>query len=107
MYECARSSVGSEHLASNQRVGSSSLSGRATSKESVFSIATVDAPSFVRTRIERSSRQKEFRIRGIHVLIRLMLLSFIAFRLALTSFFTNVIGIGFPFGKLTMAFVVA
>jgi len=40
-------------------------------------------------------------------LIRLMLLSFIAFRLALTSFFTNVKGIGFPFGKLTMAFVVA
>ena len=32
-------------------------------------------------------------------------LAFIAFRLALTSFFTNVIGIGFPFGKLTMAFV--
>ena len=34
-------------------------------------------------------------------------LSFIAFRFALTSFFTNVIGTGFPFGKLTMAFVVA
>jgi hypothetical protein len=34
-------------------------------------------------------------------------LSFIAFRLAFTSFFTNVIGAGFPTGKLTMAFVVA
>ena len=34
-------------------------------------------------------------------------LSFIAFRLAFTSFFTNVIGIGLPTGKLTMAFVVA
>ena len=33
--------------------------------------------------------------------------SFIAFRLALTSFFTNVVGTGLPFGKLTMAFVVA
>ena len=56
---------------------------------------------------ERSGRQKAPIIRGSHVLIRLMLLSFIAFRLALTSFFTNVKGIGFPFGKLTMAFVVA
>jgi hypothetical protein len=34
-------------------------------------------------------------------------LSFIAFRLAFTSFFTNVIGAGLPIGKLTMAFVVA
>jgi len=36
--------------------------------------------------------------------IELMSLSFIAFRLALTSFFTNVVGTGLPFGKLTMAF---
>jgi hypothetical protein len=34
-------------------------------------------------------------------------LSFIAFRLAFTSFLTNVIGTGLPIGKLTMAFVVA
>jgi hypothetical protein len=34
-------------------------------------------------------------------------LSFITFRLAFTSFFTNVIGTGLPTGKLTMAFVVA
>jgi len=34
-------------------------------------------------------------------------LSLMAFRLAFTSFFTNVIGTGFPIGKLTMAFVVA
>ena len=34
-------------------------------------------------------------------------LSFITFRLAFTSFFTNVIGTGLPIGKLTMAFVVA
>ena len=34
-------------------------------------------------------------------------LSVIAFILAFTSFFTNVIGIGLPIGKLTMAFVVA
>ncbi len=33
--------------------------------------------------------------------------SFIALILALTSFFTNVIGAGSPIGKLTMAFVVA
>lgn len=33
--------------------------------------------------------------------------SFIAFTLALTSFFTKVAGTGFPIGKLTMAFVVA
>ena len=33
--------------------------------------------------------------------------SFIAFRLAFTSFFTNVIGTCLPTGKLTMAFVVA
>jgi hypothetical protein len=33
-------------------------------------------------------------------------LSFIAFRLAFTSFFTNVVGTGLPIGKLTMAFVV-
>src|SRR5208283_1360278 len=46
-------------------------------------------------------------IRGSHILRRLMRLSFIAFRLAFTSFFTNVIGTGLPTGKLTMAFVVA
>ena len=57
--------------------------------------------------IGRSGRQKESTIRGSHVLMPLVRLSFIAFRLALTSFFTNVMGIGFPFGKLTMAFVVA
>jgi hypothetical protein len=57
--------------------------------------------------MERSGRQKGFIIRGSHVLMMLMLLAFIAFRLALTSFFTKVVGIGFPFGKLTMAFVVA
>ena len=34
-------------------------------------------------------------------------LSFIAFTLALTSFFTRAIGASFPAGKLTMAFVVA
>lgn len=34
-------------------------------------------------------------------------LSFITFRLAFTSFFTNAIGTGLPTGKLTMAFVVA
>jgi hypothetical protein len=34
-------------------------------------------------------------------------LAFIAFRLAFTSFFTSVVGTDFPFGKLTMAFVVA
>jgi len=34
-------------------------------------------------------------------------LSFITFRLAFTSFFTNVVGTGLPIGKLTMAFVVA
>jgi len=39
--------------------------------------------------------------------MRLIALSFIAFTLALTSFFTNVTGTGLPFGKLTMAFVVA
>jgi hypothetical protein len=50
---------------------------------------------------------KESIIPAGHVLIRSMLVSFIAFRLALTSFFTNAMGIGFPFGKLTMAFVVA
>ena len=60
-----------------------------------------------RTRMERSGRQKEFIIRGSHVLKRLVLLSFISFRLSLTSFFTNVVGTGLPFGKLTMAFVVA
>jgi len=32
-------------------------------------------------------------------------LSFIAFTLAFTSFFTNVMGIALPIGKLTMAFV--
>jgi len=44
---------------------------------------------------------------GCHVLTRLLLFSFIAFRLAFTSFFTNVTGTGLPFGKLIMAFVVA
>jgi Endosomal/lysosomal potassium channel TMEM175 len=34
-------------------------------------------------------------------------ISFITFRPAFTSFLTNVIGIGLPVGKLTMAFVVA
>ena len=34
-------------------------------------------------------------------------ISFIAFTLAFTSSFTNVIGTGLPMGKLTMAFVVA
>jgi hypothetical protein len=33
-------------------------------------------------------------------------LSFIAFTLAFTSFFTNVTGIGLSIGKLTMAFVI-
>ena len=33
-------------------------------------------------------------------------LSFMAFRLAFTSFFTNLIGAGLPTGKLTIAFVV-
>src|SRR5271155_279199 len=60
-----------------------------------------------RTRMERSGRQKGFLIRGSHVLMRLMRLSFIAFTLAFTRFFTNVTGTGFPPGKLTMAFVVA
>jgi hypothetical protein len=46
-------------------------------------------------------------LRGSHVLMEMMRLSFITFRLAVTSFFTNVTGTALPIGKLTMAFVVA
>jgi hypothetical protein len=86
------------------KVGGSNPSGRAISKDRVFSIASVDSPSFV---LNIAVAKKESIIRGSHVLTRLMRFFFIAFRLALTSFFTKVVGTGLPFGKLTMAFVVA
>ena len=39
--------IANQNLTSNQRVGSSSLSGRAISKDTVFSIPLVDTPNFI------------------------------------------------------------